>query len=348
VSDQPFSLAWCAGGAYLAAGTQGAGKVFVVKSRTPVTTTLKATGWVQGVAFSADGKWLAVITRQSNPPGAVPAELLLFDVPAFTLRFTARAGRLTNSFTDLAWAADSRGLCVLDSRVVPLDRTTTEKAVVRRWTVPAFTEQPAIPAVKTGRYAALAVSPDGRTLAVLDDTGLGGDRQVVRLLDRGSGVEHSAFKVGTTQPFTPRLGYTPDGKTFVLFEQDMLSCWEVTTGRPAKPTLARVAIPPAGLSTAHHPLALSPDGSRQAKGHEEHPITGMGLNDILFAPKNRFGTFVRLTEGATARSWTWRVGTETDSYADAPAVAFSSDGTKLACTVKQREGGAILIWAVPK
>jgi hypothetical protein len=55
-----------------------------------------------------------------------------------------------------------------------------------------------------------------------------------------------------------------------------------------------------------------------------------------------------MTHGATARTWTWRVGDQTQGYADVPAVAFSPDGTKLAVTVKQWDGGSILIWAVPK
>src|SRR5438552_2190241 len=68
VPDQPYSVAWSADGSYLAAGTTDAGKVFVVDvAKTTVIKTLKATGWVQGLAFSPDGKWLAVVTTRSTP-----------------------------------------------------------------------------------------------------------------------------------------------------------------------------------------------------------------------------------------------------------------------------------------
>ena len=56
---------------------------------------------------------------------------------------------------------------------------------------------------------------------------------------------------------------------------------------------------------------------------------------------------IRVTESATERTWTWRVG-EAQGGGDEAAVAFFLDGTKLAGAVKVQEGGSILIWAVPK
>ncbi|HWE37768.1 MAG TPA: WD40 repeat domain-containing protein [Isosphaeraceae bacterium] len=349
VPDQPDSLAWSADGAYLAAGNIDSGNVFVVNvAKASVTATFKAAGRVQGLAFSPDGKWLAVITTPSAPAGATPGELVVLAVPAFTASFTAKAGGPRFGFFDLAWAADSTALYAIDCRDVLWDQTTAERTAIRRWAVPAFAERSAIRALKTGRYAALAVTPDGRTLAVAEDTGLKIGPQVVRLFDLDRGVERSSFEVGATQPFTRRLGFTPNGKAVGVFEPSKLSWWDVATGRPTEPDSARVAIPPAGLSPAPHALALSPDGKRRAHGYEQHPITGMGLNDILFAPKDRFGTFVRMIDSTTSKTWTWRVGELSQGYADAPAVAFSPDETRLAATVKQQIGGSILIWAVPK
>jgi len=57
--------------------------------------------------------------------------------------------------------------------------------------------------------------------------------------------------------------------------------------------------------------------------------------------QNEFGSFVRVTERATEKTWTWRVG-EAQAIADAPAVAFSPDGRKLTGTVKQPSAGSIL------
>jgi WD40 repeat protein len=328
--------------------------VFVVDvAKASVARTLKATGWIQGLAFSPDGQWLAVVTTRTNPVTDPPAteataELVVLDVPSFTTRFTARAGGPRSSFLDLAWASDGKTLYAIDSREVRVDRTTnSEEATVRRWAMPTFTEQSAIRGMKARRYKALAVSPDGRALAILADVAPSTTDQVVRLLDMDSGTERSSFTSKWSYEPAIRLGFTPDSKAVGVVDEFKVSWWDVERGQPSKPDLSRFAVPPAALSQGPH-LALSPDGRRQAKGAEVHPTVPMGLNDILLAPRNKFGTFVRLTDTATAKTWTWRVGEQTQGYMDAPAVAFSPDGTRLAAAVKELKGGSILIWAVPK
>jgi WD40 repeat protein len=345
VPHGPNSLAWSADGAYLAAGAwgwnpageeTGPSEVFVVDvAKASVTTTLKATGMVQGLAFSPDGKWLAVATRQNITYGAAPAVLVVFDVPAFTAKFTAKAIGPENGFIDLAWAADSKALHAIEG---PAD--SGGKSEVRRWDVPAFTEQPAIRVPQTIR--ALAVSPDGRTLAVAEKTAM--NARMIRLFDLGKGTEQASFKVGDDNG-VPRLAFTSDGKAVGVFDGRQLSWWEVVTdvvtGRPAKPDPARFAIQPAGLSDdpSHH--AVSPDGSMQARGYERH----RGFGDLGWDNRgNEFGAFVDVTASAPAKTWTWRVG----ASAHGPALAFSPDGTRLAGTVTQSSGESILIWAVPK
>src|SRR5690242_15105093 len=67
VPSVPNSLAWSADGTYLTAGTRGGDVVIVDVAKASVTTTLRVAGSVQGLAFSPDGKWLAVATRQPTP-----------------------------------------------------------------------------------------------------------------------------------------------------------------------------------------------------------------------------------------------------------------------------------------
>jgi WD40 repeat protein len=346
VPGQPNSLAWSADGSYLAAGTWGtaagepsSGEVFVVDvAKASVTATLKATGWVEGLAFSPDGKWLAVATRQSIPPGTAPAELVVFDIPAFTPKLTAKAGGSEARFFDLAWAADSKALLAIDG---PADFVEGNPEI-RRWNVPALTEQPAIRVPQTIR--ALAVSADGRTLAVAEKTAA--NARLIRLFDLGKGIEQASFKVGDDNG-APRLGFTSDGKAVGVFDGHRLSLswWEVVTdvvvGRPAEPNPARFATQPAGLSDDPSHSSLSPDGSRLARGYEKH----RGFGDLGWDNRAKeFGAFIDVTEIAPAKTRTWRVG----EVAYAPAVAFSPDGTRLAGTVGQPSGAAILIWAVPK
>jgi len=201
--------------------------------------------------------------------------------------------------------------------------------------VPAFTELPAIRAPQTGPYTALAVSPDGHTLAVSQN-----NPRLIRLFDVGKGTEKSRFAAEPSDGAAPRLGFTPDGKAVGILEGSNLLWRDVATGRPVKPNPAGFAIQPAGLKDFHHAVSL--DGSKQAWGLTVH----RGFGDLGWDNRqNEFGSFVRVTEGATEKTWTWRVG---ESQGDGPAVLFFPDGTKLAGTVKVPSGGTIMIWAVPK
>jgi WD40 repeat protein len=345
VPGLPNSLAWSADGSYLAAGTWGLaatgeirpGEVYVVDvAKASVLTTLKAKSGVEGLAFSPDGKWLAVAARPSLPASGTPTELVVFDVPAFTARFTAKAGSPEHGFIDLAWAADSKSLHAIDG---PPDYAPG-KPEVRRWAVPAFTEhEHPIRTTQSTAYTALAVSPDGGTLAVVERIKV--IARMIRLFDLGEGTERLSFKAGDNIEGV-RLGFTPDGKAVGAFDTNRLSWWDVATGRPAEPRAARFAVQPAGLSELRSRAAVSPDGGWQAWGYERHP----GLGHLSWDNEEKeYGGFVKVTESAPAKTWTWRVSRA--QYP--PTVAFSPDGTRLAGTVRQPSGGgSILIWAVPK
>jgi WD40 repeat protein len=344
VPHGPSSLAWSADGSFVAAGTTGlavgetvAGEVYVVDvAKASVLKTLEVKSGVEGLAFAPDGKWLAVGTRPSVPAGTAPVELVVFDVPEFTARFTATADGTENGFIDLAWAPDSKALHAIEG---PVDNAKG-KAEVRRWDLPAFMEQPAKRAPQLDRSVALAVSPDGRTLA-LGEQGAATTSLLIRLFDLGKGAELSSFSISDSF-HPPRLGFTADGKAVGVYDENRLSWWDVGTGRPAKPSAARFAVQPAGLSHIRSWDSVSPDGSWQARGYERH----RGLGDLGgdFREKE-FGAFVKVTESATAKTQTWRVS---GAQLAAPAVAFSPDGTKLAGAVPQPGGTSILIWAVPK
>jgi WD40 repeat protein len=340
----PSSLAWSADGSYVAAGTSGVpGEVFVVDvAKASLLTKLEVKSGVEGLAFSPDGKWLAVGARPSIPAGTAPVELVVFDVPAFTARFTAKAGGTETGLIDLAWAPDSKALHAIEG---PVDNALG-KAEVRRWDVPAFTEQPANRAPQLDRPVALAVSPDGRTLALGEQQGAGNTSLLIRLFDVGKGAEQLSFRIDKSF-HPPRLGFSADGKAVGVFDTLRLSWWDVGTGRPAQPGAARFAVQPAGLSHLRSRASVSPDGSRQAHGYERH----RGLGDLGWDNRAKeFGAFDKVTQSATEKSWTWRAS---PSQID-PAVAFSPDGTKLAGAVSQAitqsqpSGALILIWAAPK
>ena len=355
VPVQPTSLAWSADGRYLAAGTWGSAsedtasyEVYVVDvANASLLTTHKANSQVEGLAFSPDGKWLAVATRPPalppTPAGAERAELVVFDVPAFTARFTAQVGKPENGFAELSWAADSKSLLAIDGRV----NSGFGKAEIRQWEVSTFTEQPVVRSLELKADAALAVSPDGHTLALSFAEGEK-SRSLVQVFDLEKDSERSIRSGDSFLP--PRLGFTADGKAVGVFDTRRILWWDVATGRPAKPRAARFAVQPAGLSNIRSRSAVTPDGAWVAHGYEQHP--GLGHLSLVEDDK-KYGGFVRLTQSATGTTRTWRVSRA--QYP--PAVAFSPDGSKLAGTIFQplRPGskpeadtGLILIWVVPK
>jgi hypothetical protein len=92
----------------------GGANIFIVAvARASVMKTLKAGDGVQRLAFSSDGTWLAVATFQILPPDEKPGQLIVFDVPALTVKFTAKASRVAE-FCDLAWAANGATLCAIE------------------------------------------------------------------------------------------------------------------------------------------------------------------------------------------------------------------------------------------
>jgi WD40 repeat protein len=343
---QPNSIAWSPDGAFIAGGTWdsppftgtigSSGDVYVVDvAQAKVLPTLKQKTWVRGVAFSPDGKWLAVATAYLAI-GAKPAELVVYDVPAFTPRFQGKAEG-PGGFVDLAWAADNRTLWALDSF-----GDAMQKAVVRSWAVPEFEERPAIRTPQAYQFEAIAVSPDGKTLAVADKTDIGGAR-LVRLFDTETGQERSSFEAKSSQTLAPRLAFTPDGKSVAVDEiSSGLTWWDAATGRPAEPEPARFAATLPGLSHRESQHALSPDGTRSVESYKKQP---RAMFEGLGGPPNQFGIFVKLTDLASAKTWTWRLG---DTFGSEPAVAFSPDGKKLAATVGNPSGGTVVIWDVPK
>ena len=274
----------------------------------------------------------------------------MFAIPKFTAESTFKTRKPGDGFIDLAWSDDGRSLYAIDGPIDPQMGTPQ----VRRWAAPAFTEdeQPVVRATQKTGYMALAVSPDGRTLAVAERVELGSKR-VVRLFNLSDGAERLSFKAEENYLGT-RLGFTPDGQAVGVLDRYKLAWWDVTTGRPtepgwdvlterpAKPGVARFARQPAGLSYGLSCDAVSPDGGWRARGYERH----RGLGDLGFDNREKeFGTFIHLTERATAKTRTWRV--DKSSYST-PPVAFSPDGKKLAFTIGEPVGGAIRILAVPK
>ncbi|HEV3436701.1 MAG TPA: WD40 repeat domain-containing protein, partial [Gemmata sp.] len=268
VPHRPNAIVWSPDGAYIATGAWGwwrAGEkaslseIYVIDvRRESVKTTLKVPSSFPGpgLVFSPDGKWLAIGTP--TKAGDETSELAIFDVPAFTRKFTAKPSGAKVGFVDLTWSADGKALYAVEG-------SDEEKSQVRRWAMPDFTEQPAIRVLNSGRCLALAVSADGKALAVAEYKGL------LRLFDLPSGTERTSFLIGGVD-LGWRLAFAEDGKEIALFDQGRTFWFDTATGKATKLKLARVAIQPSGLSDQWcSRYAISPDGRKQVRGEERHP-----------------------------------------------------------------------------
>src|SRR5579871_1711640 len=116
-------LCWSPDNAYLAAGgwgwlpvgsQQNTSEILIVDvAQASIKTTLKVSAVVSGLAFSPDGKWLVVGTSPSRYAGDASGELVLFNVPEFTRKFTAKPSQSDAGFSDFAWNANGKALCVI-------------------------------------------------------------------------------------------------------------------------------------------------------------------------------------------------------------------------------------------
>jgi hypothetical protein len=323
-------LEWSADGKYLAAA--GSSEIFIVDvGQEAVTARVQALNTVNVLAFSPDGKWLAAAAESLGPDQKAPAaELVVFDIPAFTAKFTAKAFRPKNAFTDLAWSADSKFLHAIDGQ-----DAMGGKQDFRHWDVATFTEQPLIKIDKpqNADYKALAASPDGLTIAIAERTELG--HLLIRILNLAKGTEVAAFKVAETVD-APRLGYTADGKAIGVFNGITLSWWNPVTGQSANPDQARFSIRPPNY-------LLSTDGNIRVRAFRKNRLFS-DIGALWDGREKEFGAFVELTQSNPQKTWEWRIGPGSNT-----AVALSSDGTKLAGVEEHPpNGGSVVLWAMPK
>ena len=386
VAAEPSALAWSPDGSYLAVGTmnssrtryggihavggnepEGPGKVFIVDIGTEsVTATIETVLGVTALAFSPDGRWLSVATRDFGA-GKAEAELVVFAVPEFAPRHRAKSsGAKPGYFQDLAWGADSKSLHAID-------HGPEKGANVRRWTVPEFVEQRAI-SIDSGQIDALAAAPDGLTVVVVQHKGTanGAEQGTVTLrlfnLEKGTEIwscKEDPFGSDLMLHFDPGpVGFTADskavgvlrpayfrniggrwGKANIGGKPQWVSWWDVGTGKAAQPAQARFAVQPASLAESRD-QALAPDFRTWASAWNGQGAGRSGMD----SPE----AGVHLSQSDPVRDWYWdfeKMGCQLRGNLWAipgpPALAFSPDGKKLAGALRLPSGWTIAIWAIP-
>jgi WD40 repeat protein/transcriptional regulator with XRE-family HTH domain len=199
----------------------------------------------------------------------------------------------------------------------------------------------------TGGVNAVAISPDGQTLAGGDDTGN------VELWDMATKQLTSALPVsgGVTS-----VAFSPDGKTLATGDKNGSAVlWNAATQQPI-----------GGPLTAHtggvNSVAFSPDGKTLATGDNNGsaqlwdvatqqpiggPLTGHhgGVTSVAFSPDGK--TLAAGGYNGSAQLWDLAthqpIGALTGQSAPVTSVAFSPDGKTLA---SGSEDGTVLLWDV--
>ena len=360
---------------------EGPGKVFIVDiGKESVIRTIETDLGVTGLAFSPDSRWLAAATRDFGGGktewekmaiaardighGKTEAELVVFDVGGFppgdevlfgnkvAPTYKAKSGGAKPGyFQDLAWRADSKSLHAID-------HGPDQGAKVRRWTIPDFVEQPAI-SIESGQIDALAAAPDGRTVAIVQHEGTPNTATpgttTLRLFNLEKGTEIWSRKEDElgARSFSPGpVGFTADSEAVGVPDAEerdgkpqSVAWWNAETGKAAKLAEARFAVCPASLAeTRDH--TISPDMRTRANAWNG---LGSGRGNWSWPEAG-----IRFTQRDPGKEWYWdfeKMGSERRGALWAipgpPALAFSSDGKKLAGALKLPSGWMIAIWAFP-
>lgn len=150
------------------------------------------------------------------------------------------------------------------------------------------------------QLAALAVSPDGRTLAAVGFSGEAGEYRGVRRVDLMTGREIATPLEDdrlerVSLVFAPAIAFSPDGRVLAASagpDANEVALWDTTTGR----RLARLDVPRRGNNGAAR-LAFSPDGSRLA-------VAGTGGVSVWeVATGRRLAVLQRTNPATTTLAW---------------------------------------------
>jgi WD40 repeat protein len=255
--------------------------------------------------------------------------------PIYATQIVELARWGTGSVKDVAWSPDGGELLIASS--IGIYRLASDTLQQR-----AFIDT-------TVQIETIAVSPDGRTLA------LGGDAGEVHLLELDSGrLLHVLSEFGTG-PTVSNLTFSPDGLILAAsLQHGLVRLWEVASGTEL------LALPASDRWLNH--VAFSPDSTVIALATREGPIrlweaaSGKFLRDLIghssmvyslaYSPD---GTILASGAGdGTVKVWDPDDGKELITFGGftghVTKVAFSGDGTRLIATSNISE---LKAWITP-
>jgi RNA polymerase sigma factor (sigma-70 family) len=299
---------------------------------------------VNALAFSPDGKRLA--SYDHNMTLRITDAATGKAVREFSL---LKQALLANSFTgsDLVFLPGGKQLLIKDGR----------EPVVRLFDLDKGAEVRAFPCKGEHLYS-VAVSPEGKTLAVIEEDG------TVRLWEVATGKERLAFK--KHEQYSEALAFAPDGKTLATGGAEGVAyLWDAATGKPVHTLDARVEQTPGGRKVrpgAIRSLSFAPDGKSLLSSHGYlivfwDPATGKELRrqerdraeSVRFLPdgKTLFAGGGRGSHGNTCYFLDAATGKPCRRFdghdSRVEALAYSPDG-KYVATAEEGGSAEVRVW----
>ncbi len=292
--------------------------------------TLKAhSGWVTGVAFSADGQRLA--------SGSSDQTVKLWDVP--TGQETGTVATKIQEVQALAFSRDGHWLAAENST----NTVTLWDAATGR-EVRTFRSNKPLGVLGSSWVYSIAFSPDGRLLAS------GVDDKTIRLWDVETG--RSVRDLGAARRSVIYIAFSPDGRWLASGGDDKtIKIWEVATGKEIQTLRGHKKNVYAVVFSSNGRYLASASADKSVKlwdvttGREIHTLTGHGsdVSSIAFSPDSRW-----LASGSwdkTIKIWDVQTGREVRTLEGHThhvyTVAFDSRGSWLA---SGSEDGTIKLW----
>ncbi len=292
--------------------------------------TLKAhSGWVTGVAFSADGQRLA--------SGSSDQTVKLWDVP--TGQETGTVATKIQEVQALAFSRDGHWLAAENST----NTVTLWDAATGR-EVRTFRSNKPLGVLGSSWVYSIAFSPDGRLLAS------GVDDKTIRLWDVETG--RSVRDLGAARRSVIYIAFSPDGRWLASGGDDKtIKIWEVATGKEIQTLRGHKKNVYAVVFSSNGRYLASASADKSVKlwdvttGREIHTLTGHAsdVSSIAFSPDSRW-----LASGSwdkTIKIWDVQTGREVRTLEGHThhvyTVAFDSRGSWLA---SGSEDGTIKLW----
>jgi WD40 repeat protein len=286
-------------------------------------------GWVTGVAFSADGRRLA--------SGGSDQTVKFWDVN--TGQQTSTVATKIKEVQALAFSHDGRWLAAENSA-----NTVTLWDAGTGGEVRSFSSNKPLGILGSSWVYSIAFSPDGRWLAS------GVDDKTVRLWDVATG--RTLRDLASDRRPVIYIAFSPDGRWLASGENDKtIKIWDVATGKEIHRLRGHKKSVYAAVFSSHGRYLASASADKNVKlwdvttGREIHNLTGHGsdVTSLAFSPDDRW-----LASGSwdkTIKIWDVQTGREVRTLEGHThhiyTVAFDSTGRWLA---SGSEDGTIKLW----